>query len=103
MQRGEAIALVQQLTDRVSRKDVSELVALYGDDPVAISPMFGEIHGRMALAASWTALFSMVPDLAIETSDVLVEGDRIAVLGTITATDRSGWFGLPPTGGQISY
>jgi sigma-B regulation protein RsbU (phosphoserine phosphatase) len=37
-------------------------------------------------------------------SDVIVDGDRVAVLSAISATDNKlGWFGLPPTGGPIDY
>ena len=76
---------------------------LYADDAVAISPVFGDIRGRQQIAASWQTLFEMFADLAVAVSDVLVEGDRIAVLSTITTTDRVGWFGLPATGGPIVY
>jgi sigma-B regulation protein RsbU (phosphoserine phosphatase) len=65
--------------------------------------VFGEIKGRAGIAATWQTLFSMFVDIAVDVSDVLVDGDRVAVLSTVATTDRTGWFGRPPTGGPISY
>jgi len=36
-------------------------------------------------------------------TDVLVDHDRIVFMGTVSATDRNGWFGRPPTGERIEY
>jgi sigma-B regulation protein RsbU (phosphoserine phosphatase) len=65
--------------------------------------VFGEVRGRTRIAATWETLFSTFADVAVEISDVLVDGDRVAVLSTVTTTDRMGWFGRPATGGPISY
>ncbi|MBI3512862.1 MAG: CoA transferase, partial [Proteobacteria bacterium] len=55
------------------------------------------------VGATWRTLFTTFSDLAIENVDFLVDGDRVAVLGKISTTDRIGWFGLPPTGSPIVY
>jgi ketosteroid isomerase-like protein len=103
MSREEARALVRQLLDAASRRDLSELMALYAADAVAVSPVFGEVRGRANIAATWQTLFRTFADLTVTVSDVLVDADRIAVLSTIKTTDRIGWFGLPATGGPIGY
>src|SRR6266852_9529331 len=103
MSREEALALVRHLVDAAHRRDVSGLMDSYADEAVAVSPVFGEVRGRAAIAATWESLFSTLADIAIEVSNVLVDGDRIAVLSTIATTVRIGWFGRPATGGPISY
>src|SRR5262245_21771242 len=103
MQREDAVALVRRLVEAGVRRDVQGLMELYAEDAVAISPVFGEVRGRANIVATWEKLFRTVADISLEVSDVLVDGDRIGILSTIRATDRAGWFGLPPTGGPISY
>jgi predicted ester cyclase len=103
MSREEMLAFVRQLRDVHRRREVPRLKDLYAADAIAISPMFGEVRGPDAIGASWTRLFSMIEDLRIEFSDLLIDGERIALLGKSSGTDRKGWFGLSPTGGPIEY
>jgi ketosteroid isomerase-like protein len=103
MSRETALALARQLLDAAWRRDISQLRDLYAEQAVAVSPVFGEVRGGAEIAATWETLFLTFADAAIEISDVLVDGDRVAVLSTLTATDRIGWFGRPATGGRISY
>jgi uncharacterized protein (TIGR02246 family) len=103
MSRDEALALVRELLDAASKHDVARVISWYADDAVSVSPVFGVVKGRTAIAATWATLFSTLADLTLDVADVLVDGDRIAVLGTVKTTDRFGWFGRPPTGGPINY
>jgi ketosteroid isomerase-like protein len=89
--------------DAARRRDISQLMNAYADEAVAVSPVFGEVKGRAAIAATWETLFSTFADIAVEVSDVLLDGDRIAVLSTVATTDRMGWFGRPATGSPIGY
>jgi steroid delta-isomerase-like uncharacterized protein len=103
MTRDAVIALVQELLNAARRGDIDRVKAIYAADAVAISPMFGEVCGADAIAATWATLFSMFDDFSTDISHVLVDGDRVAVLSTVGATDRVGWRGRPPTGGPIQY
>src|SRR5438874_1685016 len=103
MTRAEALALVQHLKDAGRRRDLPYLMELYADDAVAVSPVFGEVNGKTAIAATWQTLFSTFTDLVLDVSDVLVDGNRVAVLGMVKTTDRIGWFGLPATGAPLTY
>jgi len=76
---------------------------LYADEAVAVSPVFGLVKGRAAIAATWEKVMWTFADAAVEVSNVLVDGDRVAVLSTVRTTDRIGWFGLQPTGSPIAY
>jgi len=101
--RAEMLALVRRLLFGAASRNAQQVLECYAPDAVASSPMFGELRGREAVVATWTTLFSTFSDLTIQNMDFLVDGDRVAVLGLINATDRNGWFGLPATGAPIAY
>lgn len=103
MSREQAISLVRQFGDATRQRDLPRLMDFYAEEAVAVSPVFGTICGKAAISDSWERLFSTFADFAVEVSNVLVDGDRVAVMGTVNSTDRLGWFGLPATGGRISY
>ena len=93
MIREESLTLVRRLIDAAAERDPSQLAKFYAFDAVAVSPVFGTISGRAAIAATWQTLFSTLSDVVIEVSDVLVDGDRIAVLSRITMSAATGLFG----------
>jgi ketosteroid isomerase-like protein len=101
--REQALTLVQRLMDTAQRRDVAQLVECYAEHAVAVSPVFGEVRGRAAIADTWQRLFATFADFAVEITDILVDGHRIAVLSAIETMDRLGWFGLRATGSPISY
>ena len=103
MKRDDALALVQRFRAAAGRRDLSLMANLYADEAVALSPIFGEVRGRDAILATWQTMFTTFADLMLDISDVLVDDDRLAILGHVRTTDRKGWFGLPPTGSPIEY
>src|SRR5271167_1950118 len=103
MSRDEAIELVRQLEEAINAHDAGRLMGFYADDAVTVSPVFSGIEGRVAIGESWDTMFSLFPDWTVNITDVLLDGDRIAFLGTASATDRNGWFGQPATGERIEY
>jgi len=104
LRREDALDIVQRFRAAAGARDLSRMMDLYAADAVAVSPIFGEVHGRDAILASWQTMFTTFPDLMLDISDVLVDGDRLAILGNVRTTDRVGWFGLvPPTGSPIQY
>jgi ketosteroid isomerase-like protein len=103
MTRQQAVEFVRELEVGVNAHDTARLMRMYTDEAVAKSPMFPLIEGRAAIEKSWDTLFSLFPNWAVEISEVLVDGDRIAFMGRAGATDRNGWFGQPATGEAIEY
>ena len=103
MTRKEALAFASKLANAVNTHDVRTLVSFYAEDAVLVSPVFQQVNGREAIARNWEVIFSTYPDWSVLVADVLVDGNRLAMMGTATATDNKGWFGLPATGGVISY
>lgn len=104
LRREDALEIVRRFRDAGGARDLSLMSDLYADDAVALSPIFGEVKGRDAIVATWRTMFTTFADLMLDISDVLVDDDRLAILGHVRTTDRLGWFGLvPPTGSPIEY
>ena len=99
----QAVQLATQLVDAVNAHDPDPLLAMYADDAVVISPVAGEMRGISAIREWWKRIFFLFPDWTVKQANVLVDGERIALLGTAGATDRNGWFGLPATGEPFEY
>ena len=62
-----------------------------------------EVSGRAAIADTWDVIFTSFPDWTVKVTDVLVDGDRIAFIGSAGVTDRNGRSGQPATGKRIEY
>jgi len=103
MSREEALEIVRQLEEAVNAHDTHRLASIYADVAVTVSPVFSGIAGRDDIAKSWDAIFSLFPDWSVKVDNVLVDGDRIAFMGTAGGTDQNGWFGQPATGERIDY
>lgn len=58
----------------------------YAPDAVGVSPVFGEVRGRAAIAQTWEQIFVTMPDARISISDVLKDDQRIALIATMSAS-----------------
>jgi predicted ester cyclase len=94
---------VRALSEAANAHDASRLAGYYAEGAVAVSPVFGEVRGRGEVLRTFQALFETFPDAVFELSQIFTEGDRFAFMGTVTATDAKGWFGLLPTGSVLRY
>ena len=103
MSREAAIEFARQLEEAVNAHDTRRLLSFYANEVVTVSPVFGEVAGKTAIARSWDEIFSLFPDWVVRVTDVLVDGDRVVFLGTAGGTDQKGWFGQPATGDRIEY
>jgi serine phosphatase RsbU (regulator of sigma subunit) len=101
--RDAALALVRRLLAAARRRDLEEVRQCYAEDAVAESPAFGEIRGRDHIVDSWGTLFTSFSDISVDISTILVDGDRVAVLGTLTTSDLPSWFGRQSLAVPISY
>jgi steroid delta-isomerase-like uncharacterized protein len=99
----DAAAFIHELRKAATAHDASRLGSFYAEDAVAVSPVFGEVRGRAAIVRTFQDLFDTLPDAVFDLSDTFAEGNRFAFMGTVTATDRAGWFGLPATGTVVRY
>ena len=98
MTRDDIMALFARRRDAMVRRDAVALMADYAEDAVVESPSAGTVKGREANEQVYHAWWSAFPDHDIHEEELLVDGDRAALLTTLAGTDLGGFMGLAPTG-----
>jgi ketosteroid isomerase-like protein len=78
-------------------RDVASLAATYTDDCTVETPIFGTLTGPSAVERAERDLLAAMPDLALESEDLLIAGDRAIVTATATGTDQAGTLTSPGT------
>jgi steroid delta-isomerase-like uncharacterized protein len=81
-----------------ANQDVAALANLYAADCKVTSPMFGNMQGRAAVSESFKRLFKAFPDWKLKTEQLIVDGDRAAIVFSTNATHSAEFMGLPATG-----
>ena len=79
-------------------QDAAALANLYAVDCKVTSPMFGAMQGRAAVAESFKRLFKAFPDWRLKTEQLIIEGERAAIVFSTNATHSAEFMGLPATG-----
>ena len=79
------------------RRDADALASVYAEDSEVVSPIFGTLRGRTAIADSYRALFAIFPDWDLRTEDLLIDDDRVAQIFKVTATHVGEFMGIPGT------
>ena len=103
MTRDEILALLDRRANAWRRLDVGTLVNDYGADAVVESPLAGgTTHGLEQIKQVFQTYFVAFPDLRMDVGDVLVDGQKAAVMATFTGTDQGGFMGMPPSGRHVT-
>jgi steroid delta-isomerase-like uncharacterized protein len=98
MTREEIAGLFARRDEALARRDAVALGALHVEDGVVESPTIGgTAQGRPAIVDVYRAWFTGFPDVRFGHEELLVEGDLVAQILTVTGTDTGGFLGLPPT------
>jgi steroid delta-isomerase-like uncharacterized protein len=98
MTHSEAQRFFDRWLDAWQRRDIKTLTLDHAEDCIVESPFAGKLIGRAVIENVYQALLKSFPDLAIQSSDLIVEGDRVVQVLTLTGTNTGGFMGLPPTG-----
>ena len=101
MTRDEILALFARRQQFWDARDAMALATGYVDDALVESPMFGELRGRERICDSYQSLFRTFPDWQFVGSDPLVDGHRVALPFSATATHVGEFMGLPGTNRQF--
>jgi hypothetical protein len=101
MTHPELQILTERLRSAWLRRDPAALAACHHPDGVIISPLFATARGRVAIEASYAALFTTFPDLELTVDATVVEPPYIANFETLRGTHRHEFFGHPPTNKRI--
>lgn len=98
MTRDEVEALFARRQEAMDRLDAAAVFADYGDDCVVDSPYAGRLIGRVANEQGLRSFFAAFPDVKMHTEELLIDGQQVAQLGSLTGTDMGGFMDLEPTG-----
>jgi uncharacterized protein (TIGR02246 family) len=101
MTRDEILALFARREAAWSGHDAHALAADHAPDGVVVSPTGGVLEGRIEIERIYRVWFVAFPDMHFITEDLLVDGDRAALLSRITGSHAGEFFGMAPTGRRI--
>jgi steroid delta-isomerase-like uncharacterized protein len=103
MTREEIVRLFDRRHDAYARLDADALAADHAQDGVLESPVAGgTVTGRQAIARIYRGWFAGFPDVVMEWTDLVIDGDRVVQMATAAGTDTGGFMGLPPTGKRFA-
>lgn len=103
MQSDEVSGLIERHARRWNSRDPSGLAEDHSAGGILFSPMFGRVHGRERIRATYEALFAAFPDWHLRYDPPIVDGDRIAAPFSVTATHLGEFMGLAGSGRRCSF
>jgi steroid delta-isomerase-like uncharacterized protein len=98
MTRDEIADLFARREAAYSRHDIEALSALHSETCVLESPLGGTVQGRAAIAQVYRTFFEAFGDATVSVDDIVIDGDRVVQVGTLSGTDTGGLMGMTPSG-----
>lgn len=98
MTRQEIVDLFERRMQAVNDHDVEALADLYAEDAVVESPLGATHQGRAAIASVFGAFFGALSDARLTQDELIVDGDRVVQVVTMSGTDNGGFMGMAPSG-----
>jgi steroid delta-isomerase-like uncharacterized protein len=91
-------ALVKRFNDEVMSQGKVELIdELVADDFVEHQAMPGMPSGKDALRVFTETFRAAFPDLKVDTTDIVAEGDEVWAYSTMSGTHKGEFMGIPAT------
>ena len=103
MTRDEAQQFFDRRTDAWRRLDVGALTSDHAEHCVLESPLAGEVHGRSAIETVSRGFLASFPDFAMDDVELIVDGDRVVQIATMSGTNTGGFMGMAPTGKRFKF
>jgi steroid delta-isomerase-like uncharacterized protein len=98
MTREEIVSLFQRRLQAFNDHDVEALADVYAEDAVVESPLGGTHQGRAAIAAVAGAFLGALSDATMTSDDLIIDGDHVVQVVTMSGTDTGGLMGMAPSG-----
>src|SRR5262245_28118436 len=98
MTREEIVDLFDRRLRASNDHDVETIAEFYAEDAVVESPLGGTHQGRAAIESVFGAFFGALSDATTTQDDLIIEGDRVVQVVTLSGTDTGGFMGMSPTG-----
>jgi steroid delta-isomerase-like uncharacterized protein len=99
----DARQLVQRVVDAINASDDDALLELLADDFVDRTPNPLQGTGRDAFVAKIRQLRTAFGDLQLRVEQVVVEGDRVSFLWTLTGTNHGPFADQDATGIHVEF
>jgi steroid delta-isomerase-like uncharacterized protein len=90
-------------TDAYRRRDVDALTSDHTENCVLESPLAGEVRGRSAIENVYRGFLGSFPDFAMDDVELIVDGDRVVQIATMSGTNTGGFMGMAPTGKHFKF
>ena len=103
MTREQVAAFIERHAGGWNRRDPQALCHDFAENGVIVSPMFARVEGRAQICKTYTALFGIFPDWQISYDSPVVDGHRLAVSFSVTATHCGELMGLAGTGRRCAF
>src|SRR5688500_19238431 len=102
MNRQDVVALFEKRQPAWDRRDAAAPAADHTEDGVVESRLAGgTARGREAIEKLYNTYMSAFGDMRLEQDDLLIDGDRVALLARVSGTDTGGFMGMPASGRQV--
>jgi len=101
MTREEMTAMFKRREGAWRAHDAATLAADHATNAVVISPTGGVLEGREEIQRVYQIWFTAFPDLQFNEYDFLIDGDRVALLMTVSGSHAGDFFGLPASGRHV--
>ncbi len=86
-----------------NRRDAVALCQSHAESGVLVSPMFGRVEGRDPICRTYASLFAAFPDWQLQYDAPIVDGPRVAILFSVTATHKGDFMGLAGSGKRCAF
>ena len=98
MTRDEIVAFFARRQEAMQRLDAAMLASLHAENGVLESPWAGGVaEGREAIEQVYRTFFTSFSTATFEQEQLVIDGDKAAMLLHIHGTNSGGIMGLPPT------
>jgi steroid delta-isomerase-like uncharacterized protein len=94
--------IVRSLYRAISDGDLEALGELIGDDVIEHEEFPGLAPTKEGVLSFFGMLRGAFPDLTMEPADIIGEGDKVCVRGTMAGTHTGDFMGIPSTGKAVS-
>lgn len=98
MTRDQIVDLFDRRLQAINAHDVESLADSYAADAVVESPLGGTHQGRAAIESVIGAFFGALTDARVTQDDLIIDGDRVVQVVTMSGTDSGGFMGMTPSG-----
>jgi len=98
MTRDQIVDLFDKRMNAFNEHDVESIAETYAENAVVESPLGGTHQGRAAIAAVAGAFLSAFTDATYSQDALIIDGDHVVQVITMSGTDTGGLMGMAPSG-----